>query len=219
MTSPNRRSSIEPRWPVAVTIVLVLALLSVLPGRIQFVPVWASYTLGCAVLIAMATVPLAGGKARALRVERLILLVFCLIVGIGTLAGVAYLIYEMLSPSGDLTGIALLTSSVAVWMLNILVFSLLYWQMDLGGPEARLRHPQSLPDWLFPQAELSELMPGWRPTFVDYLFLSYNTATAFSPTDTLPLTIRAKLLMMLQSALSLATILVVVSRAINIIGS
>jgi uncharacterized membrane protein len=219
MSSPSPQRRIEPRWPVALTIILVLGLLTVLPNRIRLVPVWVPYILGMTFLIAMATVPFSGGKARALRVERIILLIFCLIVGIGTLAGLSYLIYEMLYQSRELTGIELLTSSIAVWVLIILVFSLLYWQLDLGGPEARLDHRQGIPDWLFPQAELDNIMPNWRPTFVDYLFLSYNTATAFSPTDTLPLTTRAKLLLMLQSALSLATILVVVSRAINIIGS
>ena len=135
------------------------------------------------------------------------------------LAGLSYLIWEMFDPSGELDGLELFTSSVAVWIIIILIFALVYWQSDRGGPEVRLtdRHPR--PDWLFPQAELDNILPNWQPTFVDYLFLSYTTATAFSPTDVLPISARAKLLMMLLSALSLATILVVVSRAINIIGS
>ena len=76
------------------------------------------------------------------------------------------------------------------------------------------------PDWLFPQAGIPEdVPPDWRPLFFDYLFLGYNTATAFSPTDVLPLTHRAKLLMMLESTISLLTLVIVVSRAINVLPS
>lgn len=203
----------------ALTILVVLGLLTVLPDRVRFVPIWAPDIPGLTVLVAMAMVSLTRGKARWLRLERIVLLVFCVLMGIPTLISLTYLIYEMINRSAVLDGLQLLTSSIAVWIVNVLIFSLLYWQIDLGGPEARI-HRNTQPDWLFPQSDLPEgIMPNWRPTFIDYLFLSYNTATAFSPTDALPLTVRAKLLMMLQSVISLITILVVVSRAINIIGS
>jgi uncharacterized membrane protein len=101
-----------------------------------------------------------------------------------------------------------------------LLFSLLYWRMDRGGPEARANDAGTRPDWLFPQSGApDDAPPGWRPTFVDYLFLAYSTATAFSPTDALPLTSRAKMLMMLESSISLSTLVVVASRAINILGA
>ncbi len=211
--------TLEPRWPVALTIGVVLVLLTVLPDRIRLVPVGVPYLLGFIMLVALALVPLSGGKARALRIERLTLLLFCLIVGVGTLISLVYLIDEMINHSTDLGGLQLLTSSLTVWIDNVLLFSLLYWQIDRGGPEARLKPQTQAPDWLFPQADLEDLMPHWRPTYVDYLFLAYTTAAAFSPTDALPLTTRAKLWMMLESSISLATILVVVSRAINILGS
>jgi uncharacterized membrane protein len=191
----------------------------VLPDRIRLVPVGVPYLLGFIMLVALALVPLSGGKARALRIERLTLLLFCLIVGVGTLISLVYLIDEMINHSTDLGGLQLLTSSLTVWIDNVLLFSLLYWQIDRGGPEARLKPQTQAPDWLFPQADLEDLMPHWRPTYVDYLFLAYTTAAAFSPTDALPLTTRAKVWMMLESSISLATILVVVSRAINILGS
>jgi hypothetical protein len=220
MKKPVSARPIESRWPVALTILLVLGLLTVLPDRVRFVPVWAPYIPGLTILGAMAMVPLTGAKTRWLRVERIVLLLFCVLIGFATLVSLTYLIYEIIARSAELDGFQLLTSSIAVWIVNVLVFSLLYWQIDLGGPEARIHHRQSQPDWLFPQADLPEgVMPNWRPTFIDYLFLAYNTATAFSPTDALPLTIRAKLLMMLQSMISLVNILVVVSRAINILGS
>jgi hypothetical protein len=210
---------IEPRWPVALAIIAVLILLRVLPDRVRFGPVWLPLIPGLVMLAALVAVPLSGAAVRWLRIERLILLLFCLIVGTGTVVSLAYLIGEMINRSTALDGLKLLTSSIAVWITNVLVFSLLYWQIDLGGPEARLKTQTQPPDWLFPQADLDNLMPHWRPTFVDYFFLAYTTATAFSPTDALPLTARAKLWMMLESGISLATILVVVSRAINILGS
>lgn len=220
MKTPVPAQSIELRWTVALTILVVLGLLTVLPDRVRFVPIWAPYIPGLTVLAAMAMVPLTGGKTRWLRLERIILLIFCVLMGIATLISLTYLIYEMINRSAVLDGLQLLTSSIAVWVVNVLIFSLLYWQIDLGGPEARIHRRHSQPDWLFPQSDLPEgVMPNWRPTFIDYLFLSYNTATAFSPADALPITARAKLLMMLQSVISLVTILVVVSRAINIIGS
>lgn len=219
MTSPIAKPAIESRWPVALTILVVLILLTVLPDRVRFAPVWVPYLLGVVILTAIALVPITGGKRRSLRAERFITLLFCLIVGIGTLTGLGYLIKEMFNPSGELNGLELFTSSVAVWVITILIFALVYWQSDRGGPEVRLSDRKPRPDWLFPQADLDNILPNWQPTFVDYLFLAYNTSAAFSPTDVLPITARAKLMLMLQSLISLATILLVVSRAINIIGS
>ncbi len=217
-TSPPSRS-VEPRWPVALTIGVVLVLLGVLPDRIRVFPVWLPYLLGIVILVVIALVPLTGGKPRSLRVERWTTLLFCLVVGVGMLMGLRHLIVEMFDPSGDLDGLELFTSSVAVWVIGILIFALVYWQSDRGGPEVRRRDHGTRPDWLFPQADLDDILPHWQPTFVDYLFLSYTTATAFSPTDVAPITARAKLMLMAQSLISLATILVVVSRAINILGS
>jgi hypothetical protein len=126
----------------------------------------------------------------------------------------------MVHRPSDITGLQLFASSIAVWVTNVLIFSLLYWQIDRGGPEARANNASTKPDWLFPQTGAPEdAPPDWRPTFVDYLFLGFSTATAFSPTDALPLTSRAKMLMMLESTISLVTIVVVASRAINILGN
>jgi len=111
---PSPTRTIEPRWPVALTIGVVLVLLTVLPDRIRVVPVWVSYLPGIAILGAIALVPFTGGKPRSLRFERWITLLFCLFVGTGTLVGLRHLLFEMFSPSGDLDGLELFTSSVAV---------------------------------------------------------------------------------------------------------
>jgi hypothetical protein len=132
---------------------------------------------------------------------------------IRVLTGVAALVFRM-----EITGLALLAASIGVWVVNVLAFSLLYWQIDRGGPLARANNLRLKPDWFFPQVGVPEdVAPGWQPTYPDYLFLAYSTATAFSATDALPLTPRAKMLMMLQSTIALMTILIVASRAINIL--
>ena len=220
MTKPGQTPRIEPRWPVILTVLAVVCLLAVLPGRVRLLPIWLSYVIAIGVSAPMAAVTLAAAKERWLHVERMITLLFFVVVGVGTLTGLAYLIHAMVHRSAETTGLQLLTSSIAFWVINVLIFSLLYWQIDRGGPEARANNACTKPDWLFPQAGVGEdVPPDWRPTFVDYLFLGFSTATAFSPTDALPLTSRAKMLMMLESTISLATILVVAARAINILGS
>ncbi|MFW8642483.1 hypothetical protein ACOJBO_05040 [Rhizobium beringeri] len=109
--------------------------------------------------------------------------------------------------------VSLLTSSFTIWITNVLTFSLLYWQIDAGGPSRIARGMAGRSDWLFPQASAPEqASPDWRPLYIDYLSLAFNTATAFSPTDVLPLARRAKGLMMLESAIALLT-LVLVARA------
>lgn len=218
MQHPRRAEVIEPRWPVTVAIIAVLVLLHALPARLWLFPKWASYVAAIACLAPMAAVWLTAGHARWVRVERIIIEVFFVLTLVSAMALLRALILAMIYGSG-ISGLQLLTSSVAVWVINILSFSLLYWQIDRGGPEARLQHTHSVPDFLFAQTGTSpDLTAAWRPTFVDYLFLGYSTATAFSATDVAPLTARAKLLMMLESAIALATIVVVASRAINILG-
>jgi uncharacterized membrane protein len=115
-------------------------------------------------------------------------------------------------------GRALVYASVPIWLTNVIVFGLWYWELDRGGPAARLQVRHRRPDFLFPQMSTPGCSPGWTPNFLDYLYTSFTNATAFSPTDTMPLTDWAKLLMMLQSLASLVTVAVVVSRAVNILS-
>jgi hypothetical protein len=220
LKEPGQLFRIEPRWPVALAILAVILLVVLLPERVVLFPAWFPYVVGIALIVPIAAVGLSAEKARWLRVERTIMLFFVVVMGVGTLANLANLISTMVRRSGEIGGLQLLASSIAVWSTNVIMFSLLYWQIDRGGPEARANNAGTKPDWLFPQAGAPEdVPPDWRPTFVDYLFLGFSTATAFSPTDALPLTSRAKMLMMLESTISLATIVVVASRAINILGS
>lgn len=220
MKEQTQAPRFERRWPVILAIVAVLFLLTMLPRPLAMLPVWSSWLAVIVVIIPMAAVELTAANPRWLRIERIIAKLFSIFVGAALVFNLASLIREMMYRSAGIDGLQLLSSSIAVWVANVLMFSLLYWEIDRGGPEARVNKAENKPDWLFPQeGAVGDVPADWRPTFVDYLFLGFNTSTAFSPTDTLPLTSRAKILMMLQSAISLATIVVVASRAINILGS
>jgi hypothetical protein len=211
---------IEPRWPVALSIIIVILLLVILPQRIRLFPIWFPYVTGIIVLLPMVGITISSVKKKWLLTERIITILFFVFVCGWNLASLKSLISAMIHRPEDVNGIQLLTSSIAIWVTNVLLFALLYWQIDRGGPEARANNIRFKPDWLFPQTEIPEDVPSdWHPQFIDYLSLGYSTASAFSPTDTLPLTPRAKLLMIFESTISLMTLIFVVSRAINILGT
>jgi hypothetical protein len=136
-------------------------------------------------------------------------------------AGSMILLVHYIITGHQLGGHELVLASIDIWWTNVIVFSLWFWQLDGGGPARR--HPDQPGherDFLFPQLENPAFAaPGWRPMYVDYLYTSFTNAAAFSPTDVLPLTRLAKMLMLVESAASLLTLLMVASRAVNILGS
>jgi hypothetical protein len=220
MKELSQLKCIESRWPVTLAVVAVLALLILLPARVRVFPAWVGWALACTLVVPMVALSLSTDKSRWLHIEGIATIVFVLITGFALLYNLQFLLFQMVRGEVKLSGQTLLTSSIAVWATNVLIFSLAYWRIDRGGPEARANQINIKPDWLFPQETIPELAPvGWRPSFIDYLFLAFSTATAFSPTDTLPLTSRAKVLMMAESVLSLVTIITVLARAINILGT
>ena len=163
MNEPVHAPYFEPRWPVALTILAVFSLLVLMPGRIMLVPIWVNCVIGLAMLVPIVAVGLTAANSRWLRVERVITLLFFLYGTFGTLIGLAKLVSLMLSQSVAISGQQMLASSIAVWVTNVLVFTLLYWQMDCGGPEARVNKAGTRPDWLFPQMEVPDAAPiGWR---------------------------------------------------------
>jgi hypothetical protein len=209
----------ERRWPVVLAILAVILLLALLPGRIRLVPMWVNYIVAVVVLVPIVAVGFTSARARWLRIERATTIAFFVYGVIGSVANLVNVFNAMVNHSTEISGLQLLTSGIGIWFANVIIFTLLYWQLDGGGPENRINDAGTLPDFLFPQAEAGDnVRPGWRPTFVDYLFLGYMTATAFSPTEAMPMTSRAKMLMMLQSNISLVTILIVAARAINILS-
>jgi uncharacterized membrane protein len=211
----------EPRWHVAIMIILLAVLLALTPNRISLFPIWVPVVIGIVVLIPVSAVGLSAAKAQWLRIERITTLLFCVVASSGTVLNLDNVIREMASRSTEISGTQLFTTSIGVWVANVVVFALLYWQLDRGGPESWVNQTVARPDWLFPQDEAAPevVPPGWKPMILDYLYLSFTTATAFSTTDVMPLTARAKMLMMIESAIALVTVVVVAARAINIFGS
>jgi hypothetical protein len=117
----------------------------------------------------------------------------------------------------ETSGAELLLKAATVWSANVITFGLWYWGFDRGGPVRRIQPDPPLPDFQFPQAENPQLAPaGWQPSVIDYIYVSFTNAIAFSPTDAMPLSRRAKLLMLAESALSALTLLLVAARAVNI---
>jgi uncharacterized membrane protein len=147
-----------------------------------------------------------------LRIIGLLLIALITVVNIVSLIELIHaLLYSTTS------GRSLVYASVPVWLTNVIVFGLWYWELDRGGPAVRQAPGHRRPDFLFPQMSVPGSCPGWAPSLLDYIYTSFTNATAFSPTDTMPLTVWAKLLMMVQSLASLVTMAVVVSRAVNIL--
>ena len=143
------------------------------------------------------------------------------LIGVVTAANTYSLVMlcHFLLRGGRATGHALIGSGIVLWGTNVLLFGVWYWQLDGGGPRARARKRKPHPDFLFVQMTQRQFAPrGWEPSLVDYLYTSFTNATAFSPTDTMPLTALAKSLMAAQAFTALATIGLVVARAVNILS-
>jgi len=219
MTETARRLDLEPRWPIVLTIIVVFAL-TLLPGRVRAFPPWATVLIVVVLIAPMAGLWLSPAKQRWLQIESIVTVATVLIAGAGMILDLKDLFVRMVTPPTGITGIQLLNSSIALWSTNILIFSVLYWRVDQRGIVARAEGTPGAPDWLFPREEANhELLAAWRPTFVDYLFLAFCTAAAFTPAEAMPMTTRAKLLMMAEGLISLVTVLAIASRAIGLLGS
>jgi hypothetical protein len=221
LTAGNRteRFLFELRWPLVIQILILVFVLASLPDRTRLLPHWFSYLVAAMLVLSMFTTRVSGGHPRWVRIESTITMICCAWAELVNLVTLGYVVRELLSRPAQFSGRHLLTSSVASWITNVIAFSIIYWSIDRGGPEARINRLERRADWLFAHesAPPKDVAPDWRPMPVDYLFLSFCTATAFSPTDVLPLTGRAKMLMMVESSVSLVTLVIVAARAINIL--
>ena len=203
--------------PIA-TVIGLIALLHVMPNRYTLLPSWFVYVLGAVMSACLLAAGMLPGTYWP-RVERWVVALFVAIGFVTELAVMRELIVDIIFHRKQLSAITLLATAVAIWAVNVLVFTFIYWQMDRGGPQGRAFGWHGRADLSFARGDEYDHLPDdWRPTFADYLFLGFNTSTAFSPTDTLPLTIRAKMLMMAQATISLVTLVIVAARAINILA-
>jgi uncharacterized membrane protein len=154
-------------------------------------------------------------RSAALRRLTIVLLV---VMATGTALAVVVLVDEILNSMQGVTTTVLLGRGAMIWVTNVIVFSLWYWQFDRGGPTERAARSAIPLSFAFPENATPELVPaGWVPEYPDYLHLSFTNATAFSPTDTLPVRRWAKMTMLVQVAVSLVTAVLVLARAINIL--
>jgi len=207
----------ELRWPVSVAIATALTLQAMLPDRLVLGPRWLLPSLGGLLLILIfATNP----RPRLDRTSSLLRFLGLAIIGTISVANfysAVRLIQHLLS-GGESDATRLLLTGGAIWLTNVIVFALWYWDFDRGGPVARAHGLRKYTDFQFPQMENPELAPkDWEPLFVDYFYLSFTNATAFSPTDVMPLSRWAKLTMLVQSAASLLIVVLVIARAVNIL--
>ena len=219
MSRELEASKLEPRWPIVLMALLVYAL-GLLPGRVKVLPHWVIVLLMASLIVPMVGVHLAPVRQRWLKLEKAAIAVFLAVAAFGIVLDLKDLFHAMLQPPVGLTGIELLNSTVSLWASNVLMFSVAYWWIDRGGAESRVSGLEQMPDWRFPREDFDEEgAPSWQPTYVDYLFLAFCTATSFGPTEAMPMTPRAKLLMMAESLVSLVTVLAIASRAIGLLGS
>jgi uncharacterized membrane protein len=211
----RRHTPGERRWPSAVAIAAMIALQMSLPERWSAGPRWA-LPLAEVVLIGVLMLANPGRVERGTPTLRRVGLTLIILASLGNAWSVARLVADI-AGGGDVRGPAsLLAGGGAVWLINVLTFAVWYWEFDRGGPLARARGTHPHPDLLFPQMATPDLAPpDWEPQFADYLFLAFTNSTAFSPTDTLPLSRWVKIVMLLQAGLSLVIAALVVARAVN----
>jgi uncharacterized membrane protein len=213
----RRATEGEHRLPVAAAVVLAIALQLVLPRHLAVHPTWLLPSLeGLLLLGLVAANPKRITRASmSLRVASVSLIA---LISVANGWSSAELIKGLVNGTEGDSASLLLARGASVYVTNILVFALWYWEWDSGGAVARARGARPYPDFLFPQMAQSELSPpGWTPTFLDYLYVSFTNAAAFSPTDTMPLSRWAKMLMLVQSAVALLTVAFVIARAVNIL--
>jgi len=204
-------------WPARVGVLTAMGLYLVLPDRLISGPrVLVPVLEGVVLVVLTVTTPHRTIELSTLR--RMLATLLVAIVTVANLINLGLLVHLLLH-GGINNGRELVFSSVAIWLTNVIVFALWYWELDRGGPAARHDPRHREPDFLFPQMTTPGAgPPDWAPGFVDYLYVSFTNATAFSPTDTMPLTAAAKALMTVQSGASLLTVALVAARAVNILS-
>jgi uncharacterized membrane protein len=207
----------EPFWPAQVTILAAIGLQVALPSRLVAGPVWLVPGLEGILFVGMFLATPRQLEHEHKRRRRAALSLTAL-VGAANIYSLVALTDLLLSRNVS-NGRQLIISGVLIWMTNFLIFALWYWEMDRGGAGKRAAGHDGPPDFLFPQMSDDRIEPKqWRPKFIDYLYVSLTNATAFSPTDTMPLSPVAKSTMGIQALVSLVTIGLIVSRAVNILA-
>jgi hypothetical protein len=206
------RSERSATWEAIFGLLGVGVLYAALPAPLIIGPSWLLLAIETLLLLPIG-VSLVRTRGLSHKVIHILLFLLLGVTALALAIGIALLIVHL---NKDQYGIYLLRSAALLWASNVLVFSLWYWQIDGGGPVKRHLTGHQAADFLFPQ-QVDGNTSGWVPRFLDYLFLGFTGSTAFSPTDTMPLTRSAKVLMMLEAILSLTIIVILAGRAVNIL--
>jgi len=208
----------EKRWPLVGALAVAIVIPLLLPARFSLGPKWIVPAIEVLLLVAIAVADRARDDRRPAMVRALS--VALMVVLVAEAAGVtARLVIDLVQGGPETNNpTALLSVGFGVWLYTILAFAFLYWVLDGGGPDARLWAPPEYPHLAFPE-QLNPVVaaPGWRPQFFDYLYLGFTNATAFSPTDVMPLARWGKAAMTMQAAVSLVILGLVIARAVNIL--
>ena len=204
-----------PRWPASLALLTCVALYVVLPNRLVLGPHWM-----IPALIILLLIPLSLGRHRhpdeSPRVRHLTLTLITLVT-LANVSSMVFLVQRLLDTSVS-QGRALIYSAVSVWLTNVIIYGVWFWEIDRGGPTRRAAGSTAVYDLQFPQMENPTLAPaGWEPRFTDYLYTSFANGTSFAPADAMPLSRRMKILFVSESMVSFVTIAVVAARAVNIL--
>jgi hypothetical protein len=208
----------EARWQVALAVAVAVALQYPLPDKLVLVqPAWLLPTLqGLLLIVLIAANPHRINTQS--RVTRMLGLTLAALLSLTNAYSLARLAIDLVQGTEGNSAGPLLITGGAIWLTNVIVFGLWYWEFDRGGPVARAQGVRPYPDFQFVQMASPQLAPpGWEPAFSDYLYLAFTNASAFSPTDTMPLSRWAKMAMTVQASISIVTVALVVARAVNIL--
>lgn len=210
---PPARS--EPHWPAQVAVLVTIVMQVLLPDRLSLGTRWLLPATESVMLFALFVASPQRLEAPH-SVRRLLTLSTTAVVSATNAIALALLAHYLLHHNVQ-DGHPLIIGGSMIWFTNVMIFALWFWELDRGGPGIRAAGLDGAPDFLFPQMSDTKFFAGWRPLFVDYLYVSLTNASAFSPTDTMPLSVAAKLIMGIEGLISLITIGLVVSRAVNIL--
>ena len=221
MSTPQPEGSRREARIEASVFALAACALLVLLGAVSLMDDWQLVGISGWIWLVLALPEVLLVAVLAVDAPRMVDVAVILVVVLANLCGLALLIASLVTEkSSALSGGQLLMSGAFVWLTNVIVFGLLYWSLDAGGPRARARRGRRHPDFWFPQDDNDRLTrSGWHPRLEDYTYVALTNGIAFSPTDAMPLTRRAKTLMGLEAMISVGAVLLVAARAVNVLGS
>ena len=218
MAFQNKHTAHDPIWPVQLAMLVAIGLQIALPDTFSNI---ARYVIPSAELLLLVALSFTTPREKIFRsiTRRVNVLLLIASAGIANAYTLGIITHRLLEGGAVSDGRALILASINIFLTNIIIFGLWYWEMDGGGPGERLRIAKYEQDFLFPQHHNEDYKhPDWRPNFIDYLYVAATNAMTFGPADTKPLSRRAKMLMLLQSTISLIVVALVAARAVGILN-